>query len=180
MIPVFLGNHVILFGNPVGINWNYANIGKRCILLSFELRNTGTRTILTRFWIEKYWNTNHFYSVSNWEMLEHEPFWFSLELRNAWTRTSLMTCDPWRADGWTGGRVGWLKSIGKKSIWGIRILENLNLYININVNINKYVIYIYIYILRVQIDPTSPANERFHRDLTLSAQSNAIAWRANV
>ena len=55
--------------------WDPGNIGKRSILISFELRNTGTRTISTQFWTETYGNTNQFDSVLNWEILEHEPVW---------------------------------------------------------------------------------------------------------
>ena len=51
-------NNCILFGNPVGMNWNYENVGKRNILIACELRNTGTRTIFSfrpkfTFWITK-------------------------------------------------------------------------------------------------------------------------------
>ena len=41
-----IGNNSILFGNPVGISWNYENIGKRHILIACELRNTGKRIML--------------------------------------------------------------------------------------------------------------------------------------
>ena len=40
---------IILYGNPVGINGNYEHIVKRYILIAFELRNTGTRTVLIQF-----------------------------------------------------------------------------------------------------------------------------------
>ena len=91
---MFIENNNISFGNPNGINWSQENIGKRIILISFELRNTGTRTILTQFWTEKYWNTNHFQFSSKIHFLDHKiqdpscridsygpygPFWFSVK-----------------------------------------------------------------------------------------------------
>ena len=60
-------------------------------LEAWEPGNIGKRSILIQFWTEKYWNTTHFDSVLNWEILEHEPVWLSFELRNTGTRTSLIT-----------------------------------------------------------------------------------------
>ena len=45
--------------------------------------------------IRKIMENNQFWSVLNWEILEHEPFWLSFELRNTGTRTSLITWKSW-------------------------------------------------------------------------------------
>ena len=68
----------------------------------------------------------------NWEILKKRTSLITYRLRNTGKRTSLITCDPWRAGGRAGGRVGWLKSIGKESILGICILKNWILYIYLN------------------------------------------------
>ena len=44
---------------------------KQIILISFELRNTGTRTSSTQFWTETYWNTNQFDNL--WSMANGRP-----------------------------------------------------------------------------------------------------------
>ena len=94
---------------------------------SLELGTYWKAINFDQFWTEKYWNRNHFDSVLNWEILEHEPFWLSFELRNTGTRTSLITCDPWRAGGSDGrpGRV--TETFAKESILGICILKKLNI-----------------------------------------------------
>ena len=67
----------------------------------FEPGYTGKPLFLIQFWTWKYLKTSHF--------------------DNLWSMTG------GRADGRTGGRVGWLKSIGKESILGICILKNTNM-----------------------------------------------------
>ena len=134
---IFIGTNSILFGNPVGNNWNYENVGKRSIFISFELRNTGTGTILIQFWTEKYWNTNQFDSVLNWEILEHEPVWWPVnwEILGHEPVWSLVIHDGrtgGRTDGLTGGRtdgryqrpinVNWVFFLSCHW-WKIRLLE---------------------------------------------------------
>ena len=96
-------NDCILFGNPVGMIWELENVGKRNILIACELRNTGTRTIS-----------------------------ITCELRNTGTRTSLIACGAWRADGRTGGRVGWLEHLRKNPFWEYVSWKNWILYISLN------------------------------------------------
>ena len=78
------------------VNWEILEHGP--FWLSLELRNTGTRTVLTQFWTEKYWNTNQF--------------------DNLWSMTG------GRADG-RPGRV--TETFAKESILGICILNKLNI-----------------------------------------------------
>ena len=92
----------------------------------------------------KYWETNHFDSVLNLEILENQSFWFSFEPGNTgkpvrMTQNNIILYgNPVRMiQNWprilygqygpAGGRVGWLKSIGKESILGICILKKLNI-----------------------------------------------------
>ena len=92
----------------------------------------------------KYLKTIHFDSVLNLEILENQSCWFSFEPGNTgkpfiliiWFSCEpgrigkpiiLITCDPWRADRRTGGRVGWLKHLRKNAFWEHVPGENTNI-----------------------------------------------------
>ena len=84
------------------------------VTISFRHGNTGNQLILIQFWTWRYWNSSHFDSVLNMEILELKPFWFSL--------------NPRRTDGRAGGRPGRVtETFAKESILWICILKNLDI-----------------------------------------------------
>ena len=71
--------------------WYPGNTGKRSILIQLWFGNTGKTLSLIQFWTWKYWNSSHFDSVLNMEILKLKPFSFSF--------------DPRRTVGRRGGRA---------------------------------------------------------------------------
>ena len=95
-------------------------------LIACELRNTGTRPILTQFWTEKYWNTTHFdslwtekyWNTNHFDHLWTEKYWNTNQFDSLWCMTG------GRTDGRPGRVTG---TFAKESILGICILKNLNI-----------------------------------------------------
>ena len=76
---VFIKNHIILYGNPVGMTQNYEHIGKRSILITWEPGNTGKHVIFI--------NCEPGNTGTRTILITCEP-------GNTGKQTSLMTCDP--------------------------------------------------------------------------------------
>ena len=81
-VLLFLLTHCLLYGNPVGMNQDYGNIGTQVVSMSWGPGNTGKPIIFIQFSSWKHWENNHFDSVSNLEIREHHTLCFSLEPGN--------------------------------------------------------------------------------------------------